>query len=37
VNAIFGAELSFCSMLIMTIGGSVLIGLVGIFTEHVGV
>ena len=37
MDAIFGAEMSVSDMSMMTAGGSVLIGLLGTFTEHVGV
>lgn len=37
INAIFGAELSLGSMTLFTLVGSVFVGIVGIFTEHVGI
>ncbi len=37
INAVFGAELSLSSMLIFTVAGSVFAGIVGVFTEHVGI
>ncbi|WP_309663172.1 hypothetical protein [Sphingomonas sp.] len=36
IDAIFGAELTFNSMLLFTLFSSVLAGLIGTFTEHTG-
>lgn len=37
IEALFGADLSLNSMLLFTVFGSILVGVVGTFTEHVGV
>lgn len=36
IKAVFGAELSLSSMLLFTLVGSTAAGIVGVFTEHIG-
>ncbi|TMM50145.1 hypothetical protein [Qipengyuania marisflavi] len=37
IDAIFGADISMTDAALFTAGGSILIGLIGVFTEHVNV
>lgn len=37
INAVFGAELSLSSMLLFTVVGSTVVGIAGLFTEHIGI
>ncbi|WP_338302804.1 hypothetical protein [Erythrobacter sp. Dej080120_24] len=37
INALFGADISFLNASLVTVGGSLFIGLVGTFTERVGI
>jgi cytochrome c biogenesis protein CcdA len=37
IDAVFGTDITMAETVFITIGGSIFIGLVGIFTEHFGV